>query len=154
MLALLVMLCVSAPSTADANAAFERLGKLEGVWKTDPKEGPVQYVTLRLVAGGAAVLETTSSAEKTSLTGVTVFAFEGTELIAMRHGSGGSARLRLAQVDGASLRFESTLKTARIAGLLLTLNAGKLKQEWSTREAGREAKKGFEMTREYLDVLK
>jgi hypothetical protein len=159
-LAFLVALSLAAPPavtaapSVDANAAFERLKKLEGSWKTDARDGPVQYVSLRLVGAGTAVLETTTSADRTTITSATVYSFEGTRLVATHHGSGGTSRLELSFADAASLKFDGSPKDARVAGLVLTLKQNKLRQDWTTRESGHEVKKGFDLLSEYVDTLK
>ncbi len=159
-LALVVALVVSAPPaaapapTVDGNAAFERIKKLEGSWKTDAKDGPVQYVALRLVANGTAVLETTTAADRTSVTSVTVYSFEGSELIATHHGAGGASKLKLAGADAAAIKFDGSPRDARVAAIALVSKDSKLRQEFTTRESGREVKKSIDLLREYVDTLK
>ncbi|MFT3711363.1 MAG: hypothetical protein QM817_27335 [Archangium sp.] len=144
-----------APVAADSNALFERLKKLEGSWKTDAKDGPVQYVTIRLVANGTSVLETTTGADRVAITSVTVYAFEGTELVANNHGSGGGSKLKAsAGVGPESLKFDGSAKDARVASIALVVKDNKLRQEWTTRENGREVKKAVDLLREYVDTLK
>ncbi len=156
-LAILVALSLAAPPgapAADANAAFERLKKMEGSWKTDAKEGPVQYVALRLIAGGTAVLETTTGADRTTVTSATIYALEGPKLVAMHHGPGGASRLELSGSDAASLKFDGSAKEARVATLALVSKPSKLRQEFTTRESGREVKKGLDLLSEFVDTLK
>lgn len=154
-LALLVALSLSA--APDTNSAFERLKKLEGSWKTDAKDGPVQYVTLRVVANGTAVLETTTAADRTTVTSATIYSFEGTRLIATHHGAGGTSRLELSGADPAMLKFDANAKDAkdaRVSMLALVVKQNKLRQELTTRESGREVKKGLDLLSEYVDTLK
>lgn len=158
-LAFLVALSLAAPPAAsapavDGNAAFERLKKLEGSWKTDAKDGPVQYVTLRLVGAGTSVLETNTAADRTTVTSATVYSFEGTRLVATHHGSGGTSRLELSGSDAATLKFVGSAKDARVAALVLTVKANKLRQDFTTREGGREVKKALDLLSEYVDTLK
>jgi hypothetical protein len=155
-LALFVSAPPAAPAapTADSNALFERLKKLEGSWKSDAKDGPVQYVTIRLVANGTSVLETTTGADRTLVTSVTIYAFEGTELIATNHGSGGGSRLKASNGGPDALKFDGSPKDARVAALALVVKDNKLRQEWTTRENGREVKKSLDLLREYVDTLK
>lgn len=156
-LVFLVALSLSAGPTApppDTNAAFERLKKMEGSWKTDGKDGPVQYVTLRLVGAGTAVLETTTAADRTTITSATIYSFEGNKLIATHHGSGGTSRLELTGSDAAALKFDGTAKDARIATLALVVKQNKLRQEFTTRESGRDVKKALDLLSEYVDTLK
>lgn len=151
-LALLVALSLSA--APDTNAAFERLKKLEGSWKTDAKDGPVQYVTLRVVANGTAVLETTTAADRTTVTSATIYSFEGTRLIATHHGAGGTSRLELSGADPAMLKFDANAKDARVSMLALVVKQNKLRQELTTRESGHDVKKGLDLLSEYVDTLK
>lgn len=154
-LALLAALTVAAaPAPVDGNAAFERLKQLDGSWKTDPKAGPVQYVSLRVIAGDTAVLETTTAADRTTITQVVIYSFEGTELIAVHYGTGGTSRLKLSQMDSNTLRFDGSAREARVAGLSMGLRENKLRQELLSREGGREVKKAADLLREYVDTLK
>ncbi|MFO0600220.1 MAG: hypothetical protein U0228_33230 [Myxococcaceae bacterium] len=159
-LPLAAALLLSAPPTpaaapaADGNQAFEKLKKLEGSWKTDAKDGPVQYVTIRLVANGTSILETTTGADRTAVTQVTIYAFEGSELFATNHGSGGVSKLKVTNGAGDTLKFDGSAKDARVASLGLVMKESKLRQEWATRENGREVKKSLDLLREYVDTLK
>lgn len=159
-LAFLFALSLAAPPAAapapsvDANAAFERLKKLEGSWKTDAKDGPVQYVALRLIAAGTAVLETNTAADRTTVTSVTVYSFEGSKLIATHYGSGGTSKLELSGADAAALKFDGSSRDARVGGLWLVVKQNKLREEWTMRESGRDVKKAIELLSEYVDTLK
>jgi hypothetical protein len=155
-LGLLLAISLAAPPAAplDANQAFERLKKMEGSWKTDAKDGPVQYVALRLIAGGSAVLETTTAADRTTVTSATIYSWEGTKLIATHHGSGGTSRLELSGMDPSQLKFDSLAKDVRVAALALVVKQSKLRQEFTTRESGREQKKALDLLSEYVDTLK
>lgn len=153
-LALLVSAPPAAPAATDSNALFEKLKKLEGSWKSDAKDGPVQYVLIRLVANGTSVLETTTGSDRVALNSVTVYAFEGTELVAVHHGSGGASKMKASSAGGDSLKFDGSAKDARVASVSLVVKDNKLRQEWTTRENGREVKKSIELLREYVDTLK
>lgn len=144
----------AATPSVDANAAFERLKKMEGSWKTDARDGPVQFVTLRVVAAGTAVLETTTAADRTTITSATVYSFEGSKLIATHHGSGGTSRLELTGTDPLAIKFDGTAKDARVAALSLVVKQSKLRQEFTTRESGRDVKKSLDLLSEYVDTLK
>lgn len=158
-LALALALVVSAPpaapaATVDGAAAFERVKKLEGSWKTDGKDGAVQYVAIRLVANGSAVLETTTAADRTSVTSVTVYALEGNELVATNHGTGGQSKLKASGNAGDTVKFDGVTKDARVSGLTFVIKDSKLRQEWQVREGGRDVKKSIDLLREYVDTLK
>lgn len=156
-LALVLALSLSAPPAApaaDGNAAYERLKKLEGSWKTDGKDGPVQFVTLRFVGAGSSILETTTGADRGSISAATVYSFEGTRLVVTHYGAGGTSRLDLAGANDSTLKFDGASKDARVAGLVLTVKDNKLTQEWTVREGGREVKKTVSLLREYVDTLK
>lgn len=139
--------------TIDGSAAFDRVKKLEGSWKTDAKEA-AQYVTVRLVAGGTAVLETVTGADRTNVTSMTVYALEGGELVATHYGTTGATRLRVKAVDGQNVVFEPNSKEPKVLGLTLAVAEGKLKQDWAVREGYREVKKSVALLREYVDTLK
>lgn len=159
-LAFLVALSLAAPPASapapsvDANAAFERLKKLEGSWKTDAKDGPVQYVALRLIAAGTAVLETNTAADRTTVTSATIYSFEGSKLIATHYGSGGTSKLELSGADASAIKFDGSARDARVGGLWLMIKQNKLRQEWMMRESGRDVKKALELLSEYVDTLK
>ncbi len=150
-LALLAALTVSAPT--DGSAAFERLKKLEGSWKTDAKDGPVQYVLLRIVGNGA-VLETTTGPDRTTVTSATVYSLEGTDLVATNHGLGGASRFKVKDADQAAVRFDGLSKDARVLAIALVTKDNKLTIEQTVREGGKEAKKSLTLLREYVDTLK
>lgn len=153
-LPLAMALLVSAPPVPDARGAFEVIKKLEGSWKTDGKSGPVQYVTIRIVADGSAVLETTTNEGRTSLTSVTIYALEGSDLVATNHGPGGASRLKVYGGANDVLRFDGAVKDAKVAALSLVVKDNKLRQEWTVRENGRDVRKSIDLLREYVDTLK
>lgn len=165
-LAFLVALSLAAPPSkappppaapaagVDGNTAYERLKKLEGSWKTDAKDGPVQYVTLRLVGAGTALLETTTGPDRTAVTSAVIYSFEGTRLVATHHGSGGTSRLEVSGSDASTIKFDGSPHDARVAALVLTVKENKLRQEWTTREGGHEVKKSLDLLREFIDTLK
>lgn len=158
-LALSLALALAAPpapapaATVDGAAAFERVKKLEGSWKSDAKEAN-QYVMVRVVAGGMAVLETVTGPDRTNVTQMTVYALEGQELVATHYGTAGATRLKVKAADAQQLVFEPMTKEPKVLGLSLTLAEGKLKQDWAVREGYREVKKSVALLREYVDTLK
>jgi hypothetical protein len=156
---LIAALLLAAPpvpaALPDGAAGFEKLKKLEGSWKTDAKAGPVQYVTLRLIGAGSSLLETSTGADRSTVNAAAVYTFEGQKLVVTHYGGGGTSRLELAAGgDANTVRFEGASKDARVSGLVMTLTATRLVQEWMVREGGREVKKTLELQREYLDTLK
>lgn len=159
-LALVLAIALSAPPAApaaaapDSNGAYEKLKALEGSWKTDGKSGPVQYVTLRFVGAGTSLLETSTGADRGTVSAAAVYSFEGTKLVLTHYGAGGTSKLDLvSSADPTVIKFDGA-KDARVAGLVLTIKDNKLKQEWTVREGGRDVKKSVELLREYVDTLK
>ncbi len=136
-LSLLVALSLSAP---DGAAVFEKLKGLEGAWKTAAKDGNPRYVTVRLVGGGTAVLETTTGSDRTRVTSVTLYA-----LVATRHDAAGGARLKVKDAEGGTVRFTDGSRT-----LTLSLKSDKLTVDL----AGKDGRQSVELLREYLDTLK
>lgn len=145
MLLLTIALLAASPAPApsspvDAATAFERLKKLEGNWKS--KE---LAVTFRIIAGGAAVVETvtaTAGADK-SLVSVSVFRVEAGELVATVDADTHQV-LKASSASTSAMHFE-------VKGASLTLSmkdADNLHRESSTR--GSKA----DFTREYVDTLK
>ncbi len=160
-LALALAVTLAAPPMApappvaalDDAAAFERVKKLEGSWKSEAKDG-AQYVLVRVVAGGTAVLETVTGVDRTSITSVTVYALEGGELVATHHGATGATRLKAKSLDGQALGFEPVSKEPKVSSLSLVVAENKLRQDWVVREGYRDVKKSVALLREYVDTLK
>jgi hypothetical protein len=118
----------------DAAAAFERLKKLEGNWRS--KDG--QVLALRVVQGQAVVEQLTQAGK---LVSVTVYRLEGGELLATVDADSHGA-LKLTTATAQALKFDG-----HAAGLTLTTpNADLLKREL---KAG-----AVEFSREYVDTLK
>ncbi len=141
-LALALSLSLSAPS----DGAFEKLKALEGSWKTAPADaggGTANFVTLRVVSGGRALLLTHTGADKTKLATVIVFTLEGADVIATRSDATGTTRLKLTGSTGDAFKFVDGA-----AGLTLTVTKNELK--WDGGKGGA----GFTLLREYLDTLK
>jgi hypothetical protein len=155
-LSLALWVCAGPPPAPplDANAAFERLKKLEGAWKSDGKDSPAQYVVLRVVAGGSALLETVTGADRLTVTTVTVYGFEGSELWATHVSAAGTQRLRLKEASPRGIRFDAPPKEVRLAALVLTPLEASFKQEVVSKKAGREVRTSVEFFREYVDALK
>ncbi len=138
----------------DTTAAFNRLKQLDGMWKTDVKGGSVQFVTWRLVAGGSAMLETASGVEKTNITSVTMYAFEGTALLATHYGPSGTEQFKLNRVDVGGLRFGAVAKNPRVEALTVSLASNTLTEEWTIRDSGRSLNRVLQFQREYIEALK
>lgn len=141
MSALSVLVALAVSAGPDGSATFEKLKTLEGSWKTGSKEAP-QFVTFRLVGGGAAVMETTTdTTNRANMAAVTVYAIEGGELVATRHDAGGATRFKLKDTADGSIRFVDGARA-----LSLTIKESKLKIE--------TGKQSLDLLREYLDTLK
>ncbi|GMU58776.1 MAG: hypothetical protein AMXMBFR34_05390 [Myxococcaceae bacterium] len=150
----------AAPPAGQAKAAFERLTKLDGSWRSEGKDAAV-HVTWRVIAGGAAVLETVSSADRTRVTSATVYSVEGDELVAHHFGEGAVAhpRLVLKAQEPARLRFEvapaDVPKAAHAAALLLVVKGDDVVTlEWTLAGGAKAGKRAVDLKREYLDTLK
>lgn len=138
-LSLLVALSLSA--APDGNTAYEKLKTLEGSWKTASKDAPI-FVSLRLVAGGTAVVETTTDASsRSNMAAVTVYAVENGELVATRHDATGATRFKLKDGGDTQVRFVDGAKT-----LTVTMKGNTLKID--------TGKQSLELLREYVDTLK
>jgi len=162
-----VTLCTLAGSAVaappgQAHAAFERLAKLDGNWKSQGKDDVV-FITWRVIANGAAVLETVSNADHTKVTSVTVYAVEGDELVASHFGSEVlHPRLGLKTHDAGRLRFEvlpadapKDAKAAHVSAVLLVVKGDDVVTlEWTTSAGGKSVRRALELKREYLDTLK
>jgi hypothetical protein len=158
MLAVALALSLAAPPAAaaplDIAAAYERLKALEGSWKTDARDGDVRFVRVRVVGGGAAVLETTTEADRTAVTSMTVYAREGNELAVTHYSAAGVTRLKLRAADATSLTLDAAQKDGKLLGLSLGISEKELIQEWTVRELGRETKQRVKLLREFVDTLK
>lgn len=148
---------LAGPPAGQARAAFERLVKLDGNWKSQAKDDVV-FVTWRVIANGQAVLETVSNADHTKVTSATVYSVEGDELVASHFGAEAAhPRLVLKAQEAARLRFEATdaPKVAHVSALLLVQKADDvLTVEWTTSAGGKAARRAVDLKREYLDTLK
>jgi sarcosine oxidase gamma subunit len=138
-LALVVALLAANPTPGEratpAAAAFERVKKLEGNWRS--ADGSV--LSVRVVQGGATVVEQLTQGGR--LVSVTIYRLEGAELLATIDAAAHAVH-RLAATSPTSLRFE-----APGAWLVLaTRDAESLKRE--TRGGA------VEFTREYVETLK
>lgn len=168
MTALLAALAVSlaappAVPPVDGAPAYEKLKKLEGNWKAG-KDKDARFLSLRVVAGGAAVLETVFAADRTTVLSASIYALDGGELFVTHYGAGGAQpKLKAKALDGGTLRFElvsvGNVKDAKsathAAALSLVMKDGDtLTQEWLQRAAGRDTKVSIDYTREYVDTLK
>lgn len=138
--ALSLMVALSLAAAPDGNAAYEKLKTLEGSWKTGSKDAPV-FVTLRLVAGGSAVMETTTDAGRSNTTSITVYAIENGELVATRHDASGASRFKFKDAADGAIHFVDGARA-----LSLTIKESKLKLE--------TGKQSLDLLREYVDTLK
>jgi hypothetical protein len=137
--ALIAALLVANPAPADkapdaAAAAFERLKKLEGNWRS--KDG--QVLALRVVQGQAVVEQLTQAGK---LVSVTVYRVEGAELLATVDAEAHAA-LKLTNATAQALKFEGHGASVTLA----TPTADLLKRELKAS--------AVEFTREYVDTLK
>ena len=140
---LILILLAAAPLTPGP-AAFERLKRLEGAWHSKD----ARYLTLRVVAGGAAVVETHTSGPGKQLDSVIVYRLENGELVAMYDG-GAHATLKLASATERELRFVD--KGSGSSLLVSSASTDALEEQVSLHGAN-EATVVF--LREYVDTLK
>jgi hypothetical protein len=147
LLSTLLSVTPSKPGPADGPAAFERLKKLSGAWRSKD----AQALTLRVLAGGGAVLEMRTSGSEQTLGAVTVYRLEGGELIAERDGARHSV-LRLASASGEQLVFAD--KASGTTLTLSTASAGSLQVALVFRADAGEAGSAATFVREYVDTLK
>jgi hypothetical protein len=147
LLSALLAAAPSKPATGEGPAAFERLKKLSGAWRAKDS----QTLTLRLVAGGSAVLETRSAGPEQTLGAVTVYRLEGGELVAVRDGARHS-ELRLASASGEQLVFVD--KAGGTTLTLSTASSDSLQVALVFRSDAGEAGGGGTFVREYVDTLK
>ncbi len=149
--ALLAGLAVWVSAAApDGAAAFERLKKLEGNWRS--KDG--QTVSLRLLGTGQAVLETVGLASDRGLTSVGVYRLEGQELVLVHDGEDGHAAMKFLLSSPETLRFEVQARAGPVAVTLTLRDADTLRRTVVTREKGKDTARSTDYTREYLDTLK
>lgn len=144
LLSLLIAATPAPASPVDAKATFERLKKLEGAWKSKD----AQFLTLRVVANGAALIETVTVGPEKTLMSVTVYRLDGAELVATYDGD---AHLVFKLAPGTSAgQLTFTDKAGSAALTLSTKDADSLE-----REVGMQGKKSAgKFTREYVDTLK
>lgn len=156
LLVLTASVAFAAPA-GQARAAFERLTKLDGNWKSQSKDDVV-FVTWRVIANGQAVLETVSNADHTKVTSATIYSVEGDELVASHFGAEAAhPRLVLKAQEAGRLRFDAAdaTKAAHVSGLLLVQKADDVVMlEWTTISGGKPTRRAVDLKREYLDTLK
>lgn len=163
MTALLAALALTLAGTPDSHPSYERLKKLEGNWKSSGKEG-ARYLSLRVVAGGAAVLETVFAADHTTVLSASMYALDNGDLYVTHYGaSGAQPRLKARPLLEGTLRFElvsvANVKDPKTASHAVALSLvlksdDAITQEWTERVAGKDTKISVEFTREYVDTLK
>lgn len=137
-----VGLMVAAPP---AHEAFEKLKALEGNWKAGEK-GAAKYVSLRVIAGGSAVLETVTGADRTKVLSASVYSLEGGKLVLAHYGATSAPKLE-AKSNG-KLEFEGRGSPSAVS--LTPKGDDKLLYEMVSATG----KTSFELTREYVDTLK
>lgn len=143
----------AAPPGPDVAAAWALVRRLEGVWRSEGREGRA-FVTVRVVAGGAAVLETVTGADRAVVTGMSTWSVEHGELVVTHFGAQGTTRLRAKALEGGVLRLEATSPSPRVAALTLTVKDAALVQEWVLRDVAGESRRTLDLRREYVDTLK
>ena len=163
LLAVAALLLAGAPVPAaaklDGRAAFEQLKKLEGNWKAEKE---ATFLQLRVIAGGSAVLETMTGADKTKIVMTSVYSMDGSELVMTHYSSQGNQPFMKLKAAAPNLRFE----VVRVANLtdpkashmsavtFVVKDADNLTQEWDNAQGGTVSKVVFPFIREYANTLK
>ena len=148
--ALAVALSGAPASAVNGKTAFEQLKKLEGNWKTGEKDAQ-NFITFRVVAGGAAVLETVTGADRSTITEMTTFHLDGGELVVTHFSAGNATALKVAGSAPRALKLEAAKKGGAQSLAFLQKDADNLTREWSP---GGKDKTSLELKREYVDTLK
>jgi hypothetical protein len=150
---LAVALAVSLGGTpaAPGKTAFEQVKKLEGNWQAGGKETKA-YLSFRVVAGGTAVLETVTGADRTSITEMATFHLDGAELVMTSFTAEGVVHLKVAAASPRTVRFEAPKKAGGRAVALLFKDNDNLTRE--VAPGGGKPKASADFKREYVDTLK
>lgn len=156
-LALAFVLSAGAP-----NAGFEKLKTLEGNWKADSASGPM-FLSLKLVAGNSALLETTTGKDRSKILMTSVYSLDGNDLV-LSHFSdqGNQPRMRAKPLDAGKVRFDAyevlNLKDPKAnhtsAVTFVIKDSDHFSQEWTQLVGGKEQKLVYDFQREYVDTLK
>ena len=149
----------AAPPKVDGRAAFEQLKKLEGNWSAEKAS---TFLSLRVVSGGSAVLETMTGADRTKIVMTSIYSLDGNELVMTHYcGQGNQPYMKL-KTAAPNLRFEMVRvtnlpdpKASHMSGVtFIVKDADNLTQEWDNTKAGTVSKIVFPFTREYANTLK
>lgn len=96
-------------SASDAERAFERLKKLQGVWHGSSTKGWTDTDTIRVIARGSAILSTSQFVDEPSEGMATVFVMENGKLLMTHYCEAGNQPVLQAQTienDGSKITFE------------------------------------------------
>jgi hypothetical protein len=152
MTALLVVALLAAPPVAAPGAAaFERVKKLEGNWKS--KDGST--LSVRVTASGTAVVGSLTGGDH-ALVSVTVFRVEAGELQAAFDGRGHGA-LRHQSATEQVVRLEARPDGAKAPVMTLSLaikDAENFTWSVTTRTGPKDEEESIDFTREYVETLK
>lgn len=143
-----------AVATTGANASWERLKSLVGDW-VGTHEGKAARVSYKLVSGGTALQENLEvDADYSRM--LTIYHPDGVSVLMTHYcDMGNQPRMRAAEIREGRLDFTyldaTNLKSADdnvMSRLVMTFPAdGRLVQEWTSKEGGREQIGRFEFTR-------
>jgi len=148
-LALALAVSLGGTPAAPGKTAFEQLKKLEGNWQTGGKDAKA-YLSFRVVAGGTAVLETVTGADRTTITEMATYHLDGAELVMTAFSAEGAVRLKGTSASPRAVHFEAGKKGRAVA--LLVKDNGNLTRE--VAPGGGKPKASTDFKREYVDTLK
>jgi hypothetical protein len=147
-----VSLCTLA-AASDARQTFDQLKTLEGKWTAKGPQGQTMVVSLRMTAGGSALMHETHGEGPENM--VTMIHMDGDRLLLTHYcGAGNQPRMKLIASDAKSATFEF------IDGTNIAPGAGHMQrvtfsqsdpdhhtEEWVFLDKGKEMKEVFTLER-------
>lgn len=146
-----------------AKSGFEAMKKLEGSWTQTNPDGSMTYLTLSVISGGSAILETMTGKDRSKVAMSSVYHLDGDELVMTHYcGQGNQPRMRARLIEKNRIRFDAyevmNLKSPNHGHMssvtFIFKDSDTLTQQWTNKEGGKESKIVFDLKREYVDTLK
>ncbi|MFL5320497.1 MAG: hypothetical protein ACJ790_12625 [Myxococcaceae bacterium] len=133
------------------NAGFEKLKTLEGNWRADSKIEGSTFLSLTVVGGDAALLETMTGKDRSKILTTAVYSVEGGELVMNHYCAQGNQPHMKGKTEPGKIKFEAEPKSSHLSGVtFLIKDSDHFTEEWTS-----DGKKiVYEFQREYVDTLK
>ena len=152
-IALFILAACSVAAGSDARQSFDQLKTLEGNWAGKGSEGQDVKISMRMTAGGSALLHETHGEGPENM--ITIIHMDGDRLLLTHYcGVGNQPRMKLMASDATSLTFEffDGTNIASGAGHMQRVvfsqpDANHHVEEWIFLDKGKEHKEVFTLER-------